>query len=125
MRCVQAALSVASARSLLTAGEGHAEIHSAFLRVEVEIMPTIASSGTLTDTAFLGHTFEVLFCIQMNDPAFKSRVVNIDYILRKDGQDVPYGPYDLRDSVSGEVFFLRKTFSGWKASVGRTATTGS
>ena len=77
-------------------------------------MRTITSSGTLTDSVFPGHTFEVMFCLQTLDPGFQPRVVSVDYVMRKDGHDVPYGRYDLRDSISRELFHLRKTFSGWK-----------
>ena len=77
-------------------------------------MRTITSSGMLTETGFPRHTFDVVFCIQTHDPGFKPRTVSINYVLRKDGHDVPYGPYDLLDSVSGELFHLRKTLSGWK-----------
>ena len=80
-------------------------------------MRTITSSGTLTDTMFPGQTFEVVFCIQirtLDHPGSPPRVVNIDYVLRKDGHEVPFGPYDLRESVSGELFHLQKTYSGWR-----------
>jgi hypothetical protein len=83
-------------------------------------MRTIASSGTLTDTIIPGQTFEVMYCIQMFDPEFKTDLAKVDYVLSNDGQDLPDGQYDLRDGVVGDLFHLRKTPSGWEVDAGRT-----
>jgi hypothetical protein len=83
-------------------------------------MRTIASSGTLSDTIFPLQTFEVTYCIQMFDPEFKTDLTKVDYVLSNDGQDLPNGQYDLRDGITGDLFHLRKTLSGWEVDVGRT-----
>jgi hypothetical protein len=83
-------------------------------------MHTIASSGTLSDTIFPGKTFEVMYCLEMFDPEFKTDLANVGYVLSKDGQDIPNGQYDLRDGVTGDSLHLRKTPSGWEVDVGRT-----
>jgi len=85
-------------------------------------MRTITSSGTLTDAIFPGSTFDVILTIQIFDLGLKQgNLAEVADILRKDGQEIPNGRYDLRDAASGEFFHLRKRTSGWEADVLLTA----
>jgi hypothetical protein len=53
----------------------------------------------------------------MFDPEFKTDLTKVDYVLSNDGQDLPNGQYDLRDGITGDLFHLRKTLSGWEVDV--------
>jgi hypothetical protein len=79
-------------------------------------MRTISSSGTLTDAASTGHTSEVIFGIEIFDTGLQRghNLAEVTFVLRKDGQDILNGQYDLEDKVTGESFHLRKAHSGWE-----------
>jgi len=83
-------------------------------------MRTIASSGTLRDRRFHTPAHEVLFGITVQSWGRHADLARVDYVIRTDGREISNGRYDLRDSVSGEFFHLRKFPLGWEVVVGST-----